>query len=414
MNPAPSKLPPAWLIGLNLAPFGLGLGLTSTALPFLLTSAHVPVDRVASIIALLMSPLFWGVLFSPIVDTGFTRRTHAFLLASISIACTAAGLWILSPQHLAGMTVLLLIGNLAIYVYSAAVSGWLADFVPDAIRGKVGGWSNAANLGFSAGGALLTMQLAQRVSLHASAVALASIMALSLSALRFFPPPSKPKLAVRRALAETVREVWTTSKQRATLVGFALFLSPAGAFGLANLASGLGNDFHTDPQIVIWITGAGVAAATSLGAIAGGFIADRVARGYAYLAGGIFAALCGAAMAVAHRDPLTFSGGILAYSAGMGVSYASFSALALQLVGFEHVVAGTQITLFGSAGNLAIVYMTWLDGQGYRLFGLNGLFAMDAGLALLSAFPLLWLVRQERAGASRRQPDAEPARPSSS
>jgi len=380
---------------MNLVPFGMAWALSTTALPFLLTSAHVSVDRVASISALLLSPSFWGVLFAPIVDTGFTRRTHAFLLAGIAIVCTGAGLWILSPEHLFGMTALLLTGNLAIYVYGAAVLGWTADFVPDAIRGQVGGWSNAANLGAGAAAALLTMQLAQRFSVRVAASALVALLTLSLLPLLFYPRPGKPKLAPRQAIGGTLREVWETSKQRSSLVGFALFLSPTGAFGVSNLFSGLGNDFHADPQRVIWITGAGVAIATALGSITGGFIADRFARGYVYLGGGITAGLCATALALSHRTALSFSAGVLAYSIGVGVGFASFTALCLQLVGFEHAVAGTQITLFGSAGNAAIVYMTWLDGQGYRLFGLRGLFAMDAGLSLLTAVPLLWLVHRE-------------------
>jgi MFS family permease len=391
---------------MNLVPFGLAAGLSGTALPFLLTSAHVPLDRVASISALLLSPSFWGVLFAPIVDTGFTRRTHAFLLAGISIACIGAGLWMLSPQRLFAMTALLLAGNLAMYVYAAAVLGWTADFVPDTIRGRVGGWSNAANLGAGAAGALLTMQLAQRLSLHVAAGALVALMTLSLMPLLFYPRPGKSKLAPRHAIFGTVREVWQTSKRRSSLIGFALFLSPTGAFGVSNLFSGLGNDFHADPQRVIWITGAGVSIATALGSLTGGFIADRFPRGFVYLGGGIGAALCAAVLAVAHRTTLSFGVGVLAYSVGVGVGYASFSALALQLVGFEHAVAGTQITLFGSVGNAAIVYMTWLDGQGYRLFGLRGLFAMDAGLSLLTAVPLLWLVHRE---LSRQRRDAVPA-----
>ena len=188
--------------------------------------------------------------------------------------------------------------------------------------------------------------------------------------------------------------MWETSKQRSSLVGFALFLSPTGAFGVSNLFSGLGNDFHADPQRVIWITGAGVAIATALGSITGGFIADRFARGYVYLGGGITAGLCARRWRVA-LGALSLAPACCGLGIGVGVGFASFTALCLQLVGFEHAVAGTQITLFGSAGNAAIVYMTWLDGQGYRLFGLRGLFAMDAGLSLLTAVPLLWLVHRE-------------------
>jgi PAT family beta-lactamase induction signal transducer AmpG len=395
LPPNPEKIPPAWLIGLTFLPFGIVLGLSATALPFLLTKAGVSVDRVASISALVLSPSFWGVLLAPIVDTGMTRRTHAFVLAAISVCCIGVGLWFLSPVHLGFLAAAVLTGNLAIYLYGAAISGWQADFVPDSIRGKAGGWTNAANLGGSAGGALITMELAQKLSLHAAAVVLVILISLSVLPAVFLPTPAKPKLVLRRAIPDTLRGVWETSKQRSSLIGFALFLSPTGAFGAGNLFSGLGTDFHSSPQQVIAITGAGVSIASSIGAIVGGFLADRFSRGYVYLAGGMIAGGCGLALAFSRLVPLSFVTGVLAYSVAVGVSYAGFSALALQLTGAGHVVAATQITLFGSVGNAAISYMTWADGQGYRLFGVRGLFYTDSAASLLAALPLLLLVHRE-------------------
>jgi MFS family permease len=398
---SPEKIPPAWLIGLTFLPYGLTFGLSATALPFLLTKAGVSVDRVASISALVLSPSFWGVLVTSIVDTGLTRRAHAFVLATISVCCIGTGLRLLSPAHLGFLAGALLTGNLAIYLYGAAIGGWQADFVPDAMRGKVGGWTNAANLGGAAAGGLITMELAQKLSLHAAAAMLVILIVLSVLPVFFLPAPAQPKLVLRRAIPDTLRGAWETSKQRSSLIGFALFLSPTGAFGASNLFSGLGNDFHASPQQVIVITGAGVSIASSIGAIVGGFLADRFSRGYVYLAGGILAGGCGLALAFSGLVPQSFIAGVLGYSIVVGISYAAFSALALQLTGAGHVVAATQITLFGSAGNAAIAYMTWADGQGYRLFGVRGLFYMDSGASLLAAIPLLLLVHRELSRSRR-------------
>jgi len=62
-------------------------------------------------------------------------------------------------------------------------------------------------------------------------------------------------------------------------------------------------------------------------------------------------------------------------------------------VGKDNPVASTVLGLFAAAANGAIVYMTWLDGVGYRFFGASGLLCVDAGMSLLGAIPLLLLVR---------------------
>lgn len=386
-------------------PFGLTLGLSITALPFLLTNAGVSLDRVASISALIASPTFWGVLLAPGVDTGWTKRTHAFWLAALAVCSIGAGLWSLAAAHLVFLTGALLIGNLAVYLYSAAVIGWQADFVPDAMRGKVGGWNNAANLGGGAAGALITMELAQKFSLHAAAMVTVLLITLAVLPVLFLPAPNAPKLLLRRAIPDTLRGVWETSKQRSSLVGLALFLSPTGAFGVSNLFSGMGKDFHASEQQVILLTGAGVAIASSVGSILGGYVADRATRGYLYLAGGMLAASCGLMLSLSSLAPVSFIVGVLAYSVFAGLTYAAFLALALQLTGAGHVVAATQLTLFSSVANGAISYMTWADGRGYERFGVRGAFYVDAGASLLAAIPLLLLVghevRHRRQAASR-------------
>jgi hypothetical protein len=84
---------------------------------------------------------------------------------------------------------------------------------------------------------------------------------------------------------------------------------------------------------------------------------------------------------------------VLAYNGIAGITYAAFSALGLQLVGVGNPTAATQLGLFAASTNGAIVYMTWADGQGYRLFGVRGLFLVDGLASLGAAIPLLLFLR---------------------
>ncbi|MGH9653864.1 MAG: MFS transporter, partial [Bryobacteraceae bacterium] len=72
-------MPPAWVVGMAIFPFGLTVGFTITALPFLLTNMGVPLYKVATISATVMSPTFWGFLLQPLMDTGLTRRAYCWL-----------------------------------------------------------------------------------------------------------------------------------------------------------------------------------------------------------------------------------------------------------------------------------------------------------------------------------------------
>lgn len=389
------RSPRPWIVGLSVTPFGLVAGFTITALPYLLTRSGISVDRVATISATVMSPTFWGFLLNPLLDTGLTRRAYCWITVSTSAVCLAVALWELSLRNLGAMTALLLVGELSIVLFAAAGGGWVTEFVPESDRGAVGGWTNVANLGGGAAGALAVMALASHFPIPWIGIGLAATVVLCALPLVVFPAAKASAFSVRQVFTSALGDTWRASKKRECLAGFALFLAPASSVAAINLFAGLGKDFHTNPALVVGITGAGCAVSASIGALLGGRAAGRFPRGFVYLGGGIGAAICAILMAVTPHTPAAFVAGVLIYNALAGVSYAAFTALGLQLVGRHSTVASTQLGLFAAATNGAIVYMTWLDGRGYRHFGVRGLLLTDGLVALAAAIPLLFFVRHE-------------------
>ena len=67
--------------------------------------------------------------------------------------------------------------------------------------------------------------------------------------------------------------------------------------------------------------------------------------------------------------------------------------MGFQLTGSQIPTAATQLGLFAASTNATVVYMTWVDGQGYRLWRVRGLFLADGLVALGAAIPLLWLLQ---------------------
>ncbi len=388
---------------MSIFPFGLVVGFTITALPFLLTKLGIPLYQVAGVSATVMSPTFWGFLLQPIMDTGLTRRAYSWLTATSSAICLAAGLLLISPAHLGAATALLMLAELGMVLFSGAVSGWTAQFTPDQLRGSVSGWTNVANLGGGALGSLAVMSLIPHLAVYWIGLGLGACILLGTLPTAFFPQPRKSSFSFRQIFTDALKATWHASKTKECLTGFALFLAPAGAVAAINLFSGMGKDFHTSEQTVIWITGAGCAISTSLGALAGGYVANRISRGYLYLSAGLAASLFAIALAFAPHTATSFIFGVLIYNGMAGVAYAAFNALGYQLVGQRSPVASTQLGLFSASTNGAIVYMTWFDGRGYKHFGVRGLLLTDGLAGSISAILLLLLLGKL---LKKRQPEA--------
>lgn len=373
-------------------PFGLVVGFTITALPFLLTHLGVHLDQVAAVSATVMTPTFWGFLLQPLMDTGLTRRAYAWITATGAAICVAAALCSLSPGHLGPATALLLLGELSIVLYSGAVGGWTAQFTPDHLRGSVSGWTNVANLGGGALGSMAVMALVPHIALHWLGLGLAVVIITGTLPILAFPEARKSSFRFRQIFTDTLKTTWSACKTKQVLIGFCLFLVPASAEAAINLFSGMGNDFHTSTSTVIWVTGAGCAITASVGALVGGYVADRISRGFLYLGAGLITSVVSLTMALSPHTPFNYILGVLIYNGLAGVSYAAFNALGYQLVGRDSPVASTQLGLFAAATNFAIDYMTWADGLGFKHFGARGLLLTDSLASMISAILLLALL----------------------
>jgi MFS family permease len=389
---ARTDIPAAWIVGMAVFPFGLVAGFTITALPFLLTHLGVRLDKVAAMSATVMSPTFWGFLLQPLMDTGLTRRAYAWVMATSAALCVAAALFVLSPAHLGPSTALLLVAELSVVLYGGAVGGWTAQFTPDPLRGSVSGWTNVANLGGGALGSLAVMSLVPHIALHWLGLGLGLVIILGATPILLFPEPTKSAFCLRQIFTDAMKATWRACKTKEVLTGFCLFLVPASAEAAINLFSGMGNNFHTSTNTVIWVTGAGCAITASVGALLGGYAANRFSRGYLYLGAGLITSVVSVAMALLPHTPMAFILGVLIYNGIAGIAYAAFNALGFQLVGQESPVASTQLGLFAAATNFAIVYMTWADGLGYKHFGVRGLLLTDGLASMISAILLLSLL----------------------
>jgi PAT family beta-lactamase induction signal transducer AmpG len=256
--------------------------------------------------------------------------------------------------------------------------GALLTAMPEALRGRCGGWYQTGNIGGGTIGGGVVIWLADHTTLAilAMTIAIATVLP-ALSA--FLIDEAAP---VRRAIVPRIigmfhdmRDVFSA---RRTWLGLVFFLSPVGSAAIGNLISGVGQDYRASGNEVAWVTGIAGGLLSAGGCFIGGILADRMSRMYAYALAGGLAAIFGIYLAVAPHTAFTYGAGYSAYSVASGIAYAVYTALLLDVVGRRTHAAASAYSTLNATGNLPILYMTWLDGVGYKHWGATGLMWTDA------------------------------------
>ena len=380
-----------WIFGVASIPYGAFNGVVAVALPYFLRARGVSVDQISSIGAAVQAPAIWYFLWAPVVDVGLRRRSWVVLLSVASALCTAVAL-----GHEAGsttrLTTLLIVASVFNQPVSSAIGGLVADVMPNAIRGRTGGWSQAGILG----GGVLAGGAAVWLADHVSATTLGIIGALFIGLPSFavlsVNEPSGNRPPLRAHLTAMFREIVAVFRRRNVRLGLVWFLSPIGAGALMSLFTAVASDFHASSSMVVWVVAiAGVL--TPLGALVGGFACDRFDRWGVYPVAGLLQAAAAGVMLVMPLTPAAYAVGAAMYAFATGFCYASFMALALELLGAGGAASGTQFTLFMAAVNLPVVYMLRLDGLAHGRFGIRGMLGTDAFITAAFALVLLLAVR---------------------
>jgi MFS family permease len=144
---------------------------------------------------------------------------------------------------------------------------------------------------------------------------------------------------------------------------------------------------------------------SALGAVAGGWLADRIGRRYGYAAGGALTALTGVIMALSPHAPWAYVLFTLTYQFFNGVAVAGFTGLVLETIGGG--AAATKYNIFASLANFAISYTTRLNGMAQTRWGAGGMLFTDAALTFLGITVLLTVT----AALRRRPPEHVEAAP---
>ncbi len=369
-----------------ILPFGVMAGYLTVTVVYLLTQAGVPVDESATLVAISYIPHSWKFIWAPLPDTTLSRKTWYLLAAGVSaLGIYGTGAIPATQDALPLLTFTVLASNVAATFLAMAVESLMAYAASDAAKGRAAGWFQAGNLGgFGLGGGA-GLWMAQR--LPAPWIAGAVLAATSLAccaALSFVAEPSRAPREAKyyQTLANVVQDLWRVARSRRGFLGLLICFLPIGTGAASNLWSAVAGDWQASADTVALVTGVLNGIVSAAGCLVGGYACDRMDRKAAYALYGALMAACAVAMALAPRTETVFAVFTLAYAFISGLTYAGFSAVALEAIGLG--AAATKYSLFASLSNIPIGYMTAADGWATARWGPGGMLYIEAAVGVLA------------------------------
>ncbi len=398
MSARSKRWPPPWLFLILILPGGIFNGFTQTPLPFLLGKAGVTVDRIANIESLLQVPTVLYFLWAPLVDMKLRRRTWLVLASFVSAGCLAVAMPLVGVRYLTAVTAVLLAGMTINVMVSSAQGGLMVSTLSRAWQAQASAWTQAGNLGGGALGAGISLWLLTRVPLPVSVLATAAMTAVpSLAALTIAEAPPARTSGLVDHIRKVGKELITVFHSRRTVWGLLLLASPVSSGAALNLLPAVASHYGVGAQGVMWVNGMAGGLVLALGSLLATLVPGEWDRRLTYAGAGLLNGLAALTLMAGDRASVYFTGTVL-YLITTGFGYARFTALVMDVLGHGEHGMSTRYSLFLAAGNLPIAYVLWLDGQGFRRFGTNGLFGVDAAGNLL-VFTLVmsaWLMRRRK------------------
>jgi PAT family beta-lactamase induction signal transducer AmpG len=377
-------------------PAGISQGFATITLPYLLIQNGFSVAAAAAVVAVGFSANIWRFLWGPIVDISLSLRKWFWIgltvsTASILVLC-------ITPLTVKGAVLL------GIIVFISQVAGtftllpanaFMAKSIEEKHKGKASGWYQAGSLGgvgFGGGVGLWT-------ATHFGVLTAGIVLCLSslLFALVVFLIKD-----IQHAKGETIlselktmgKDIVAMIKVPIALFAIILITLPIGTGALANLWSAIAQDWKTGADTVALVTGVISGVVSAVGCIAGGFFIDRKGIWFAYFGSGMICSLVALVMAAMPYSPAVYIGGVLAYTFGIGLINAGFTALILFAIGKKNVA--TKYSLLASLGNLPVVYMTALDGWAHDKYNSRYMLLYEAVLGIFFVLICMMILSRMR------------------
>ncbi len=378
MNDSPRIWPRPWAFGILILPVAIYVGFTATPLPFLLSKAGVSVYEIGTIGSLLQLPNIFVFLWAPLVDVRLRRRTWLVT----SAITTAVFMWIALPlvgaANLHVLTALLLLAGVTVSLVLASSGGLMVTTLSPVEQSKAAAWNQAGYLAGGALGGALVLWLVTRLPVLFTGMILTLVLCLpGLAALTL--PEKEPSAShwFKGRLGAIRREVGGLFKSPIRRWSALLLMAPAGTGAAQLLLPAIASHYGVGASGVIWINGLGGGIALAAGSLLGALVPSDWDGRAVYASAGLLNGLA-AIVLMSVDGPTGYLIGTILYLITVGLCWARFTALIVEIVGPDTRDASTLYSALSAAGSIPLAYVTWLDGFGYSKFGTHGLLLTDA------------------------------------
>ncbi len=406
-------------------PAGTAGGFTFVALGYRLAHAGIHVATAGALISIFVFVQIVRALWAPFLDTTWTRRRW-HLAGCVLCALGLAGMCMVTPgaRNLVLLGALVLAIGVAAGTITSSVEGLVATTLPDAEKGRAGGFIWAGVFGGQLIGGGLGLWLLEHVSATAAASTLGGLaLACTLPLGRLRPakvtsttldgaamggrarlspvapgalndaerPAGRVREPIGSRLAGTVRDLAAVLRTTRGVLLVAACVIPAGAGAANSLWGAVAADWGATADLVALVTGTAGPLLISFGCIVGGWATGRLGAWANYVTAG--AALAGVAIAMGSvpRTPTMFAGFSLSYQFLFGYGTGALAGLVFATIGGG--AGSTKCAALFGLSSAPAWYMTLADGWAHDRFGPRGMLDGDGlaalvGLVLLAALAL--------------------------
>ena len=366
-------------------PFGIFSGYLTVTLAFQFSRSGVSLQQIAGLAAVNLLPQVFKFIWAPLVDITLSLKKW-YLLATVITAATifATGVIPINSSNLLLFTFMILISSFARSFISAAIGG-LAAGTSHKIKGRIGGYCQAGNLGGGAG-----LWLARNSSyIWLPAATLAFVCIICCAALLFIKEPVSTIRVKRfsKTISNAVADVWLTLKTSRGFLALILNILPLGTGAAGFLFAAVAKDWNSGANTVALVTGGLGGLAIIVGCLIGGRICDRVNRQKAFVSFSLLQGVCCVGMAFCPHIPLMYTIWTLGYALVNGFVNAAYSSFNLEAA--SHGAAASKFELYSSMSYLPLYLMFWISGIAYAKWGAFGLLNMEAAVAVAAAMVYL-------------------------
>lgn len=365
-----------------------------TVLPyFVLRSKGLGMEQITALMAFCSLPATFYFLYAPITDFFMPRRVWLMVTAGVSAALTAMAILASERPHPSQLRALLFAATVANVLVNSANGGLMSSLLHSEQRARVGTWVQIGSLGGGSLAFTLFVYLATSTNMAVLATVSCLLTVLPAVPALLLKEPERKAGTYLGSLLQTKQEFQSTFLKQGNLPGLLLLLSPIGTGQVANVLTGLTEQYHASAGELSFANGWGAGITTACGALLMLLVPARWDRRSVYAAAGLVYASASLVLASGPLRPMTFVVGMLASNFAQGFCWSALTGLILSLMGTPGRSESSRYALLGSLFFASTTYMVWLDGRVIQTYGPRslGLFDAAANIASAALFFLWWI-----------------------